>query len=264
MADDELDSLYWAQPDAFTAERTRLAAAAKNRGDAAAAKRISAARKPTTAAWVVNRLALWRKDTKERLADLGDRLRAAHAAMDGEHIRALSAEQHRLIEELTRAAFEAAHVKQPSAAVRDDLTGTLQAAIADPDVTARLGRLAKPERWSGFGAFGDAAPAATAKQSRPATPTPRDTAAQRRQKKLNAAKKGLVAAERAKAEADDALSRRQAELDAARHRRDQALADVRAAEREFNKAEANYDKARRAGRAAADSVKEAKAQLKRA
>jgi hypothetical protein len=176
----------------------------------------------------------------------------------------LSAEQHRLIEELTRAAFEAADLKQPSAAVRDDLTGTLQAAIADPDVTARLGRLAKPERWSGFGAFGDAAPAATAKQSRPATPPPRDTAVQRRQKKLNAAKKSLAAAERAKAEADDALSRRQAELDAARHRRDQALADVRAAEREFNKAEANYDTARRAGRAAADSVKEAKAQLKRA
>jgi hypothetical protein len=261
MADDELDSLYWVQPDAFTAERTRLAAAAKKRGDPAAAKRISAARKPTTAAWVVNRLALSRKDTKERLADLGDRLRAAHAAMDGEHIRALSAEQHRLIEELTRAAFEAADMKQPSAAVRDDLTGTLQAAIADPDVTARLGRLAKPERWSGFGAFGDAAPAATAKQSRPATPPPRDTAAQRRQKKLNAA---VAAAERAKAEADDALSRRQAELDAARRRRDQALADLRAAEREFNKAEANYDKARRAGRAAADSVKEAKAQLKRA
>ena len=58
MADDELDTLYWVPPDAFTAERTKLAKAAKQRGDAAAAKRISAARKPTTAAWIVNRLAI--------------------------------------------------------------------------------------------------------------------------------------------------------------------------------------------------------------
>lgn len=261
MADDDLDKLYWAPPDAFTAERTRLVDAAKARGDAAAAKRISAARKPTTAAWVVNRLALRDKGTNKRLADLGDRLRAAHAAMDGERIRELSAEQHRLIDQLARAAFDAAGVKQPSAAVREDLTSTLQAAIADPDVTGRLGRLAKPERWSGFGGFGDAASASTDKQAQPAKRPPGDTAAQRRRKKLNAA---VAAAERAKAEADDALSRRQAELEAARKRRDEARAAVRAAEREFDKAEANYDKARRAGRAAADSVKEAKAQLRQA
>jgi hypothetical protein len=273
MADDELDSLYWVEPDAFTAERTKLAAAAEERGDAAAAKRISAARKPTTAAWIVNRLALRHKETQQRLADLGDRLRAAHAAMDGERIRGLSAEQHRLIDELARAAFEAAGAKQPSASVRDDLTGTLQAAIADPDVTARLGRLTKPERWSGFGAFGDAAPVFTAtrtgkakgesEQSRPqaAKQAPRDTATRRRREKLNAA---VAAAERAEAQADDTLSRRQSELDAARQRRDEALATLRGAEREFKKAEDNYEKAKRASRVAAELAKEAKAQLRRA
>src|SRR5271166_2106772 len=101
---------------------------------------------------MVNRLALRHKDTKKRVTDLGDRLRAAHAAMDGERIRDLSTEQHKLIDKLARAAFEAAEVKQPSSSVRDDVTSTLQAAIADPDVAARLGRLAKPECWSGFGA----------------------------------------------------------------------------------------------------------------
>src|ERR1700757_4374013 len=120
MADDELDSLYGVEPGAFTAQRTRLAEAAKERGDAAAAKRISAARKPTTAAWIVNRLALGRTDTKRRLSDLGDRLRAAHAAMDGEQIRDLSAEQHRLIDELARTAFDAAEMKRPSSTLRDD------------------------------------------------------------------------------------------------------------------------------------------------
>ncbi len=154
MTDDELDELYWVKPEDFTAVRSRLAAAAKDRGDAAAAKQISASRRPTTAAWAVNRLALSRSKAKQRLTELGERLRAAHAAIDGDQIRELSAEQRRLIDELTRAAFEAAEVADPSAALREDVTGTLQAAIADPDLAARLGRLAKAERWSGFGDFG--------------------------------------------------------------------------------------------------------------
>ncbi|OBH00630.1 hypothetical protein A5696_15510 [Mycobacterium sp. E2699] len=249
MADDALDSLYWAEPDAFTALRAELVAEAKRQGDAAAAKHIGAARKPTTAAWIVNRLALDRKDTKARLADLGDRLRAAHAEMDGERIRALSAEQHKLIDELTRAALAAAEVNRPSASVREDVAGTLQAAIADPDITERLGRLAKPESWSGFG-VGEAAPAERS-----------GTAAERRQEKL---KKGLADAERAKAEADATLSERKADRDAARQRRDEARAVLRDAERRLDKAEAACDEAQRAGRAAAESVKEAKAQLKRA
>lgn len=234
MADDQLDSLYQVAPDVFTAQRAKLVAAAKDRGDAAAAKRISAARKPTTAAWIVNRLALRRSDTTKRLTDLGDRLRDAHAAMDGERVRDLSAEQHRLVADLARAAFEAVEVKRPSASVRDDVTGTLQAAIADPDVAARLGRLAKPERWSGFGEFGDAVPP----KGKPNQP-PRDTAAQRRREKLNAA---VAAAERAQAD---------------------ALAALRTAKRGFSRAEADYDKAKRASRDAAEAVKEAKARLKR-
>jgi hypothetical protein len=157
MADEELDRLYEVPPREFTAERAKLAAAAKQRGDTAAAKWISAANKPTTAAWVVNRLALRHADIRQRLADLGERLRAAHSAMDGGRIRDLSAEQRKLIDELTRKALEAADLKQPSATVREDLTGTLQAAIAEPQISARLGRLTRPERWSGFGAFGDAA-----------------------------------------------------------------------------------------------------------
>lgn len=272
MADDELDSLYWASPKEFTAERTRLAGAAKRRGDDAAAKRISAASKPTTAAWIVNRLVLAHTDARRRLADLGDELRAAHAAMDGARIRDLSAEQHQLIGELTRAALEAAGIAGPSAAVRDDITGTLQAAIADPDVRQRLGRLARPEQWSGFGDFGAAAatsgtsartakakePAAT---SRPAKRSGRDASAQRRLEKLTAA---VADAERAKADADAELSRRRAERDTARQRRDDARAALRAAERDVDRAEAQYDRAEQASRAAADSVAEAKAQLKRA
>ncbi len=254
MADDELDELYRVEPEDFTALRSRLAAAAKQRGDAAAAKRISANRKPTTAAWIVNRLALTDDEAKQRLADLGERLRAAHAAMDGEHIRELSTEQRELVHELARAAFDAAELKDPPAALRDDVTDTLQAAIADPDVADRLGRLAKAQRYSGFGEFGDTAAVfavprgGKAKASAPA-----------RQKQANAA---LAAAEEAKARADDALSERHAALDAARRRHDEARRTLREAERTLGAAENAHDEARRASRAAAELVEKAKARLK--
>jgi hypothetical protein len=248
MADAELDELYRVQPEGFTALRGRLAAAAKERGDASAANRISAARKPTTAAWIVNQLALSSKEAVQRLRDLGARLRAAHAAMDGDRIRALSTEQRMLVNELARSAFEAVALTNPSAAQRDDVTATLQAAIADPEVSAQLGRLTKVERWSGFGEFGEA----TAKPPQ----APRTPANER--EKASAA---LAAAERAKAEADDVLSERHADLAAARLRHDEARRGLREAERQLNAAETAYDKAQQASRDAAELVREAKSRL---
>ncbi|MEE2855152.1 MAG: hypothetical protein VX424_21165 [Actinomycetota bacterium] len=259
MVDEELDGLYDVPPKEFTAERARLAAAAKERGDDAAAKRISGINKPTTAAWVINRLALRHADTRQRLADLGKRLRAAHSAMDGGRIRDLSAEQHKLIDELTRKALQAADLTQPSATVREGLTGTLQAAIADPRIGERLGRLTRPEQWSGFGAFGDAAPEAGDSSSEPAKR--RITPGQRRREKLSAA---LATAERAKAEADDLVAERQAERDAAQQRRDAAARALRAAEQDLKGAERDYAKAQQARRAATKAVTEATNRLKRA
>src|ERR1700694_2445823 len=113
---DELDELYEVKQDEFTALRTKLAAAAKQRGDTDSAKQIFAARKPTTAAWVVNRLALRDRDIRTRLSGLGERLEDAHSAMDGDRIRALSAEQRRLVDDAARAAFEEAELADPSAA----------------------------------------------------------------------------------------------------------------------------------------------------
>jgi hypothetical protein len=269
MADAELDKLYAAKPEDFTALRTKLAGAAKRGGDADAAKRISAARKPTTAAWVVNRLALGDKQVKERLADLGERLRAAHAEMDGERIRELSTEQRRLVDELARTGFEEAALPDPTAALRDDVTGTLQAAIADPDVAVRLGHLAKAERWSGFGEFGDTAMVFTAtrgakpklkadpkpKSSKPVKDEPRDD-------KRAQARATLAAAERTKAEADDALSELQADLATARLRHQDARRRLQDAERGLKAAEDAYDKGKQASRDAANLVKAAKATLR--
>jgi chromosome segregation ATPase len=249
MADDELDELYWVKPEDFTAVRTRLAKAANERGDAAGAKEISASRKPTTAAWVANRLAISHTQTKRRLTELRERLRAAHASLDGNRIRELTQEQRKLIDQLTRAAFEAAEVADPSAALRDDVTGTLQAAVADPDVTARLGRLVKAERWSGFGDFG-------ADLSDPTTHDEQREDDDEAREQLESARAALEAAEQAKAEADEALSDRKTDVEEAQRCYEEA-------ERALNDAGHARDEAQQACDNAADAVKEARAHLKR-
>jgi len=265
----DLDELYWAKPDDFIALRTKLTKAAKRRGDQDAAKEISATNRPTTAAWAVNRLVIAHRDVGRLIADLGDRLRGAHAAMDGDLIRDLSAEQRKLIDELARTAFQAAELSNPSTAVRDDVTATLQAAIADVSVLQSLGRLTRAERWSGFGAFGQANQAGQAKtpgkRTRPqqAADRPRDgksPAVRRQVEKLTAA---LSEAEQARAAADNALTERQAELAAARDRQAEARQSWRAAERALNLAEKAYEKAQRGSRDAADRVKQTRARLQR-
>jgi hypothetical protein len=267
---DELDELYEVRQDEFTALRTKLAAAAKQRGDADTARQISAARKPTAAAWVVNRLALRDRDVRMRLAGLGERLKDAHSAMDGDRIRTLSAEQRRLVDDVARAAFEEAELADPSAALRDDVTGTLQAAIADPDVASRLGRLTKAEQWSGFGEFGDTTMVFTqtrkaASRKKPAEEPKRDEPRRdepQRDDKRAKARAALAAAERVKADADAALTELQSDLATARLRRDDARRRLRDAESALTAAQDAYDMGKQAGREAAAVVKQAKAQLR--
>jgi hypothetical protein len=265
MADNELDALYAAKPEDFTALRTKLAGEAKRRGDTETAKQITAARKPTAAAHVVNVLALHDEKVRGRLTSLGERLRNAHAEMDGDRIRELTAEQRRLIEELTRTAFDEAGMPSPTAALRDDVTATLQAAVADPDVAARLGRLAKAEQWSGFGEFGDTAIVFTPTRGRKpkaAPEPPKEPATEQPRADKREVRAAVAAAERAKAEADTALDELQSDLATARLRRDDAKRRLQAAEQALTAAEEAYDKGKQASRDATAVVKEVKAKLR--
>ncbi|WP_163766010.1 hypothetical protein [Mycolicibacterium parafortuitum] len=249
--DDVLDQLYSATPEEFTALRGTLAAAAKKDGDTDAARRISGCRKPTTAAWVVNRLAIT-GTARSELAELGSKLRQAHSSMDGDAIRALTAEQRALVDRLTRTALAGADLSTPSGALRDDVTATLQAAIADPEVAERLGRLTKAERWSGFGEFGFSAAVA---------PAPRKTAPKSSVPKPDgraAARAELAAAEHARAQADAALSELQADLAAARLRHDDAKRRLATAEQALSTAEKAYADGKQVSRDAADAVRKAK------
>jgi hypothetical protein len=274
MSDAALDQLYQAPPAEFTAVRTQLAAAATKRGDTAAARQIIAARKPTLAASIVNRFVHNTPDVRRRLSDLGDQLRAAHSAMDGARLRELSAQQRRFVDDLSQEALHAAGRTDPPAGLRADVTNTFHAAIADPDVTQRLGRLLKAERWVGFAEFANSAVVSTAsdadkppRRSTSSSTTSPDrqsewTAVRAQQKQdLERAQAALDAAKDAKTVAEDAFADRRAELESARRRLAAAHQLLTEAETDATAAEDAYRHAEQTRRDATETVKSAKAQL---
>src|SRR6266704_2376898 len=97
--------LYSGDLEAFTERRRDLAAAARAAGDRPAAKAIAGLGKPTRSAWVVNRLVHSDPTVAASLAELGDRLRAGEAALDGAGIRELSRARRELIDSLVRRAL---------------------------------------------------------------------------------------------------------------------------------------------------------------
>ena len=243
---DAVAELYAADPDGFTERRQELIAGAREAGEPAAAKQIAALRKPTRSAWVVNRLVRTDPEVRARLDEMSIDLRAAAGSADGTRIRELTGARSRLVDELTRQALQVSDLPAPPAAMREEVTATLDAAIADPEVAANLGTLVRAAHWAGFGLDPmtpfpadapspsarktPAAPASprTPKPSQPATPTPAEAAAERdrrRQEKLQQAERALAEADQAAESAnlaeqdlEDMVRRLEAELADARER----------------------------------------------
>lgn len=148
-----VDELYSQPMSEFTARRKALSAAARKTGDRDTATQIAGLRKPTLSADTVNRLVRSAPDELGELLDLGAELRAAEKALDGAALRELSTRRRQLVNDLTRLAFELTEQSSPSPSVRDEVTATLNAALADKDVADRLisGALVTQARWDGFG-----------------------------------------------------------------------------------------------------------------
>jgi hypothetical protein len=144
--------LYGSDPEAFTERRSVLAAQARAAGDRPAAKEIAGLRKPTRPAWMINQLIRADPGVAGRLVELGDELRAAAVALDGAKIRELSQARRRLVDTLIREALQQAGEESPSAALREDLTATFGAALADPQVARELaaGTLLRPVHRADF------------------------------------------------------------------------------------------------------------------
>jgi hypothetical protein len=235
LLQDAVAELYASDPDQFVERRAALVAAARAAGQAPAARQIAALRKPTRSAWVVNQLARAEPGVTSELTSLGEQLRAAQESLDGAAIRELSQRRRELVETLARRAFEAAGQPQPPAALRDEVTATLGAALADPQVARQLGAgtLVRPARSEGFGpAGGPELALVTSSGARSPARTPRARTGRQRTARAESAEpppKERAGAERARAD--------QARADQARAERERRrAADLAAAERAADEA----------------------------
>ena len=151
-----MDDLYSLPLDDFTAARDALASelrAAGNKDEAAEVKKL---RKPSLAAWAVNRLARERPEAMEELFELRERIEGSSSAAD---MRALSEDRRRLIAELVGRAeailTEAGHAT--GANTMQAITQTLHAGDNEDERDALVnGRLARELTPSGFGGFSSA------------------------------------------------------------------------------------------------------------
>jgi hypothetical protein len=274
---DAVTELYEADPDDFMPRRAELVARAREAGQAAVAKQIAALRKPTRSAWVVNSLVRADPEVTSRLAALAAELRGDEQSMDGARIRELTAARGRLVDELTRQALRVSNLPAPPAALREEVTATLDAAIADPEVAASLGTLVRAAHWSGFGS----APLAPLKPQNPqaspppkpstpskAKPPPNPSApsdpktpaaaaeaaaerARRRQDKIDQAERAALQADQTAATADqaeqdltDTVRRLEAELADARQLLAEARRQSYRAESRQRRAHADLDRLR--------------------
>jgi hypothetical protein len=247
------DELYALAPEEFVGARDAFA---KQVTDADLKKAVKALRRPTVSAHEVNRLVRERPDDVDALLALGDELRAAMTGGDGD-VRALS--------EQRRAAVNNLVDPDLSAAVRDEVTATLEAATADTQLGAavRSGRLVKPLRYAGFGEFPDLADAV-------ATPVRSVAPASTRSPAKKAARKAAEKAAKPAPQPGPDLTELRARVlelagaaDDAQRRYDAAARAVVEARASLDRAEKARAEAHKAARVAHDDAEKARRELGR-
>ncbi|WP_129667848.1 hypothetical protein [Phytoactinopolyspora endophytica] len=156
--DEAVAELYGLVPDEFVAARNAMAKRAKAENGREAAAQIQALRKPTLAAWLANQLVRQHGADLRELLTVGDDMRDATAASDGQRLRELTSRRKELVDGLliqARRTAEEAGLRAGDDAV-EALNETLLAATADPRAAAQVeaGRLTHPLQHVGFGPFG--------------------------------------------------------------------------------------------------------------
>ncbi|OLF05460.1 hypothetical protein BLA60_36045 [Actinophytocola xinjiangensis] len=257
--DSAADELYAGARESFTSRRKELAKAARDQGDQHVAKEIDKLAKPTTSAWLANQLARDPSADLDQVAEVGDALRAAHANLDGNELRALSQKRTKLVARLIERAGALTGSPLTESVVRE-LEDILTTAVADPDVTRALltGRLTSAKNvtvatWPSGGGQ-PASPVARPRQPR-AEPTERESAARARE--VAAARAELERARSAVKEAEADRAEEERILVDAQRAADEATERVRRVYEELDAAEALEKEARRRVGSASRSVKDA-------
>ncbi|WP_310962935.1 hypothetical protein [Nocardioides terrisoli] len=128
------DGLYALPAADFTAARDAAAKHAEREGEKDLARRIKALRRPTAAAWAVNLLIRREAGQIEQVLALGESLRAAAAAMQGDELRALTRQRRQLTTALATSARARAreYGVRLSDPVLEQVEGVLTGALLDP------------------------------------------------------------------------------------------------------------------------------------
>ena len=139
------EQLYAGTAEAFTQARDAAAKECARAGDKALAAQVKRLKRPSVAAWALNRLVRREAGQIAGVLDLADSLRAAAAALDGEELRALTRQRRQLTAALTTTARTLAREEgvRLSGPVLDQVEGVLTAAMLDPVAAqvVRTGRL---------------------------------------------------------------------------------------------------------------------------
>jgi len=263
--DSVADELYGLAPADFTEARDRAVKDARKAGDLVLAKSVSQLRKPTQAAWLANLLVRRDPGDVDGLLDLGEHLRAAQKALDGDEMRRLTQRRRTTIATLLKTVETLAgqHGAKLSSTVATDVEATLEAAVADPDAgeALRSGRLTTAMSYAGFGgvdlegvvaapvrrAARSAPPTKQEQEEEPAAPPPgrtrkkaaqgaapakRTTPKSDRTERLAEARADLEAVQQRCAAAEADLAAATETLEAAERRRTDVEAQIAALERE--------------------------------
>ncbi|WP_255770047.1 hypothetical protein [Pseudarthrobacter sulfonivorans] len=131
--------LYAVPFDGFMAARTAAAKAATGSGKELPAA-VKALPKPSVAAWAVNMMAAHEPSVLARLADLGQRMRAAQSSFNAGALRELVRERRALLGDAVDTARSVAerHGRAISAPIAADVERTLGALIADEGAAAAV------------------------------------------------------------------------------------------------------------------------------
>jgi hypothetical protein len=237
MADDDdlppdADAIYGLPLEDFVPERAAVAKRLRSEGDREMAKRVTALRKPSVAAWTINQLVRSRAKDVAAFTKAADGLRAAQGALLEGHgspvdLRTARAAERKAVArliEVARGLFPGG--REPGESTLERIGATLHAAAADEAIRDDVlsGWLLRERESSGFGDLDvELAAALPAKPARKRKAD--DTAAREREE--------AAAREAAERERRTRRAALQAALDQAveeRRRAEDALEEARAEE----------------------------------
>jgi len=232
--DEAADHLYGSDPDAFVAERTRLARELRDAGDRDAAERVAKLKKPTVAAWALNQLARRQRRDVDLLLDAGHRLRQAQEGVVGGADRTTFEQAQKTERDALRRLTQQASqlLGGASSQVLAQISGTLRAAAVSEEGRELLarGRFTTPLESEGFDVFG-ALPT-----SRPPHPK-KQASMQKANDELRKARERLRELEQKAKAAEREAERSKGEWKKSERSAESARAAVAAAQRELTQAQ---------------------------